>query len=212
MEDNLPVQISENVTLGDDGVYRWKHEINLFKNPSIFFLVWKIFFFIFLVIFLMINVVDLILYPQNMREMFVNNLKFAGYFLAGMTIVVGLGYLIYAAMMKGKYVVRFEMTEKGVNHIQEESQAKKSKAVGRAATVSGILSGRFSSAGAGMAAQRTEMYSDFQRVRKVKAYPRKSLIKLNGYLSRNQVYTAKEDFELVKTFIIEHCPNLDNKN
>ena len=35
------------VTLGNDGKYRWTYEMSLFKNPTIFLLIWKIFFFIF---------------------------------------------------------------------------------------------------------------------------------------------------------------------
>ena len=41
-------QISENITLGTDGKYRWVYEMSLFKNPTVFILVWKIFFFIML--------------------------------------------------------------------------------------------------------------------------------------------------------------------
>ena len=59
-----------------------------------------------------------------------------------------------------------------------------------------------------MNATRTEMYSDFSKTRKVKSYPRRNLIKVNGLLSRNQVYAMSEDFEFVKDYIISHCENL----
>ena len=38
-------KISNNITLCNDGKYRWIYEMSLFKNPTIFFLIWKIFFF-----------------------------------------------------------------------------------------------------------------------------------------------------------------------
>ena len=34
------------VTQCEDGKYRWSYAMSLYKNPTIFLLVWKIFFFI----------------------------------------------------------------------------------------------------------------------------------------------------------------------
>ena len=65
--------------------------------------------------------------------------------------------------------------------------------------------------GAGMNAQRTEMYSEFSAVRKVKLCPRRHLIKVNGLLSRNRVFAADEDFAFVRDHIISHCSGLKNK-
>ena len=196
------------VTLGDDGKYRWTYEMSLFKNPTIFLLIWKIFFFIFLGVFAVVNISDFIKWgPEKALE----NLPFLGYLLLGMTAVVGLGYLIYAAIMGGKYIVEFEMDEKGVNHKQTASQAKKAKTIGRITMMAGAASGRIGTVGAGMNAQRTEMYSDFSKVRKVKVYPYRNLIKVNERLEHNQVYATKEDFVFVKDYIVSHCPNIKNK-
>ncbi|MBQ9510876.1 MAG: hypothetical protein IJR55_04205 [Clostridia bacterium] len=193
------------VTLGDDGKYRWTYEMSLFKNPTIFLLIWKIFFFIFLGVFAVVNISDFIKWgPEKALE----NLPVLGYLLLGMTAVVGLGYLLYAAIMGGKYIVEFEMDEKGVNHKQIASQARKAKKLGRATMIAGAASGRIGTVGAGMNAQRTEMYSEFAKVRKVKAYPRRGLIKVNERLGHNQVYAAKEDFEFVSNYIVAHCVNI----
>ena len=196
---------SKNITLGDDGKYRWTYEINLFKNPMFFLLIWKIFFFIFLGVFAVVNVSDFINWGA---EKALENLPILGYILLGMTAVVGLGYLIYAAIMGGKYIVEFEMDEKGVNHKQIASQAKKAKAIGRAAMMAGAASGRPGAIGTGIAAQRTEMYTEFAKVKKIKAYPRRGLIKVNERLGHNQVYAAKEDFEFVKNYIASRCVNI----
>ena len=197
--------LNTRVTLGDNGKYRWTYEMSLFKNPTIFLLVWKIFFFIFLGVFAVVNISDFIKWgPEKALE----NLPVLGYLLLGMTAVVGLGYLIYAAIMGGKYIVEFEMDEKGITHKQTASQAKKAKKIGRVTMMAGAASGRIGNIGAGMNAQRTEMYSDFSKVRKVKAYPRRSLIKVNERFGHNQVYAAKEDFEFVKNYIVARCPNI----
>ena len=188
----------------DDGKYRWIYEMSLFRNPTIFILVWKIIFFLMLGI-------TLIMILAAIRwgwERILGDLKVMGIVLLGMTALTALGYLLYAAVMGGKYVVEFEMDERGVNHRQVAWQAARARKIGRAAMMAGASSGRMSTSGAGWAAQRTEMYSEFEKVKKVRFYPRRHLIKITAGIEHNQVYAEKEDFDLVKDFIITHCPNL----
>ena len=194
------------VTLCDDGKYRWVYGINLFKNPMFFLLVWKIFFFIFLGVSAVVLIADAVNWGMDQA---LKNLPFLGYVLIGMTAVVGLGYLIYAAIMGGTYTVEFEMDEKGFIHRQIASQAKKAKAIGRATMIAGAASGRVSTIGAGVSAQRTEMYTDFSKVKKVKPYPNRHVIKVKETLEHNQLYASNEDFAFVLNFIVTHCPNVE---
>ena len=196
--------LNARVILCEDGKYRWTYEINLFKDLRFFVLVWKIFFFL----FLGVSAVELISDAANWgADKAAENLPFLGYFFLGMTAVVGLGYLLYAAIMGGKYIVEFEMDEKGITHRQIAAQAKKAKAIGHAAMMAGAASGRPGAIGTGIAAQRTEMYSEFAKVRKVKAYPRRHVIKVKETLEHNQIYAADEDFAFVQQYILSHCPN-----
>ena len=199
---------SDNIEFCADGKYRWRYDMSLFKNPTVFILVWKIFFFIVLGIFTITVIADAIQWKEMFLERLTDSLKFFGYILAGMTVLVGLGYTVYAIIMGGKYCVNFEMDEKGINHIQTPEQAKKARKLARGAMFVGAARGSMTSVGVGMNAQRTEMYTEFSRVKKVKAYPQRNLIKVNETLSHNQVYCEKEDFEWVKNYIVTHCPNL----
>ena len=201
----------KRVTRGEDGKYRWVCEMSLFKKPTFFLLVWKIFFFIFAGVFAFMIILGFINGVDYLPDGFISDLKFLGYFLIGMTVVVGIGFLIYAAMMGGKYVVEFEMDEKGVLHRQIESQAKKAKKIAGATVIAGLATGRPSAVGAGIAASRTEMYSEFSKTKKVKASPRSGIIRIRAGLGHNQVYAPREDFDFVKDFIISHCVNLKNK-
>lgn len=203
-------KVTPNIYLCSDGKYRWVYEMNLIKNPTVFVLVWKIFFFILLGIFAMILIVDAVEWGEIFSERFWDNLKWMGYFMIGMTVVVGLGYLVYAAIMGGKYIVVFEMDEKGINHIQHPKQVKKAEALAAITTFAGLATGNLSTAGAGMNV-RTEMSTDFSIVRRVKTYPRRHLIKLDGLLEHNQVYAEKEDYEFVKKYIFEHCTEAKKK-
>lgn len=206
MNKNGPV--TERVTRGTDGKYRWIYALNLYKNPTVFRLVWLILMGITLAIFAVTAVADLV---NGGVATVVDNLPFMLGFALGMTVLVGLGYLLYAVMMGGRYVVMFEMDETGVNHKQIPAQAKKAKAIGAATMLAGMAAGRPTAVGIGLNAQRTEMYSDFAKVRAVKACPRRHLIKVNGRLTRNQVYVPTEDFDFVRDYIIARCPNANKR-
>lgn len=203
-------KVSENIYFCEDGKYRWVYELGLFKTPTIFMLIWKIFFFIMLGIFVFIFFVSLG-QSKFFPEGFLGWLKAFGIALAAMSVIVFLGYALYAAMMGGKYIVIFEMDDKGINHKQIPSQAKKAQAISKATIIAGLATGRLSMIGAGIGASRTEMYTGFEKVRKVKAYPRQNLIKVNELFSHNQVYAEKEDFEFVKNYITERCVNVKEK-
>ena len=200
-------KISENISLYDDGKYRWSYALNMFKNPIVFFTVWKIFFVLMSIGFLISFFVSL-----GEKDFFFAGfwdwLKIYGIALAAMTTISYLGYALYAAMLGGKYLVEFEMDEKGVMHTQTASQAKKARKIGSATAIAGLASGSLTTAGIGVnAAAKTSSYSDFSFVKKVKVIRPLLVIKLNERFEHNQVYAEKEDFDFVLDYIIAHCPN-----
>ena len=199
--------VSANIVYCADGKYRWLYRMDLLRNPTVFLLVWKIFFFILLAIFAITSLVDLIQWGFD-AESALSTLKFFGCFLLGMTMLVGISCLVFAAIMGGSYDVLFEMDERGVNHRQLPRQIKKAQLISDLTVLAGLAAGKPTTVGVGLNAARTEMYSEFSRVRKLKAYPRRGLIKVNGLLSRNQVYAAPEDFAFVYEYIEAHCENL----
>lgn len=198
-------QVTENVVLCDDGKYRWFYKLNLFKTPIIIFTILKIFFFIALGVFavsLIANATKANFFWDGVKE----SLTTFGIVVAiffGLSI---LGYLVYAAIMHGSYNIMFEMDEKGINHKQFEDQAKKARKIGEVAAVAGIATGRFSTLAAGVAATKTEMYTEFENTKSVKSYKKLHLIKIDKPFNHNQVYVAKEDFDFVKEYIYNHCP------
>ncbi len=196
-------RISENIFLCEDGKYRWIYEMSLFKNPTVIILVWKILFFILLGIFAFTMLMDVFSGYMN-GERFLDTLKILGYFIIGMTVLCALSYLLYAAIMGGKYIVMFEMDDEGVNHKQLPRQAKKAEIIGRLTALAGLASHNLTTVGVGLISARSEMYTRFGNVRKIKAYPNRDLIKLNERLMHNQVYAAKEDFDFVYGYIKDH--------
>ena len=189
----------------DDGKYRWIYALSLYRDGSIFFLVWRIFFFIFAGLF------GVVMLAEIGKGRMLTNLRFLGIFLLGMTAVVALGYLLYAAAMGGRYVVEFTMDENGLNHRQTDWQAERARKIGEITAMVGAAKGSYSVMGAGHNAQRTELYSDFSKVRRVKGDPRRGTIKVIEGLTHNQVYVLPEDYELVMGYIVRHCPKLRNQ-
>lgn len=175
--------------------------MSLFKNPTIFLLVWKILICSFAVIFLFVTVIDL---RENGTESLLQNGRIFLIIFAVITGITILGYLVYAAIMGGKYIVDFTMDDKGVLHSQAPAQAKKARKLGAVTAIAGAASGKPGFAGIGINSTRTEMYSDFSKVKSVKAYPRRNIIKVNLPFNKNQVYASKEDFDFVLNYIRTH--------
>lgn len=186
----------------NDGVYRWSYEFSLLKNPTILFLLWKIFGFIILgmwLFFVAIEVFESGIVINKLLE----NAKYFAYFAIGMMIFVLIGYLIYSIIMGGKYCVLFEMDEKGVKHSQMQKQVKKSQLISAITMLVGAISNNPTAAGAGaLSAAKSSMYTSFDRVRSVKSNRRRGVIKLNERFMKNQVYADGEDFDFVLNYIM----------
>lgn len=200
-------QVSKNLYQKPDGTYLWAYELNLFKDLSVFWLIWRIFFFVILGIFLFMMILNIFEDSSYFMDGFLETLKVFGFFVLGMTAIVVISYLIYAAVMGGKYCVVFEMNEKGVLHKQMPKQAKKAETLAMITALIGLASDNVTTAGTGMMSARTEMYSEFSRVRSIQANARRCRIKVNETPGHNQVYAAKEDFEFIRNYIVSHCPN-----
>ena len=196
--------MTTNVKKGDDGKYRWSYDLNMYKNPVILLTVIK-------VVSIAVGAVWLfaVLISSGDRgywwEGFLKMLKIFVFIELGACVLGAIAYLILAACYGGKYCVEFEMDENGVRHTQTASQAKKAGALGFLTVLAGAAAKNPTAMGAGMlSGSKTSSYSEFSKVRKVRAYPALNVIKLNAPLNRNQVYAEKEDFDFVRGFINEH--------
>ena len=123
-----------------------------------------------------------------------------------LAIFVIVSFPIIILLTGGSYQVVFELDDKGVNHIQMDKQFKKNQVVSMITVLAGAALGNPQTAGAGLlAGSKQNSYSDFKKVVKIVAKPSRHVIYVNEGLNHNQVYVAKEDFEQVKAYIIEHC-------
>lgn len=197
---------SKNITMCNDGKYRWVYELDLYKSSAVFHEVWRVIGGLCLVA----AVIGFV--AGWMDGGFMDGLKSAaatgGGALALMFVLTVIGYFVFALMVNGKYCVLFEMDEAGVNHKQQEKHVKKSQLVGAITAIAGIAAGRPGVAGTGiLAAARTSLYTSFDDVKELEILPKEHLIRLNETLSRNQVYAEDEDFNFVADFLRAHCRN-----
>ena len=194
------------VALCEDGKYRWTYPLDMLKNPSILFVLLKI-FGILLSIPLLIALVSAAA-NNDWQKIWDGFIKIWLIVMVVFFVIILISYLIVVWMNGGKYVVNFTMDEKRLIHEQVPVQYERARKVGLLAALVGIFAKRPSAAGTGaLAASRNTSVSVFDKVRRVKPRRGQNLIKVNQSLERNQVYVPDEDFDFVLDFIRKHCPN-----
>jgi hypothetical protein len=199
--------IGNRVMLCKDGKYRWIHEVNMFKNPSILFDVWKVLGITMLIVIVIVGFILVISGDLDVDGMLGMG-KAMLITAAIMAVLSIIGYLVYALIAGGKYIVLFTLDEKEVVHQQMPRSAKKGQIIGDLAILAGLATGRIGTIGTGMLAKsRTSMTTTLSDVKRLTPCPRMNMIKVNETLSKNRVYVCKEDFFLVYNFLCEHCMN-----
>lgn len=201
----IPKDVGERVTLCPDGKYRWIYEMNMLKNPSILFDVWKVFGIsigILVAFFALLIACD---GDINMKVLS-GLAETVGLLIAIFAVLSILGYLLFAAISGWKYVVLFIMDEKEVVHQQMPSQVKKGQVIGALTVLVGLAAKRPGVVGTGLLAQsRTTMTSVLANVARLIPCRRMNLIKVNQLLAKNRVYVPDEDFDFVYDFLCQHC-------
>ena len=202
--------VSDNIYIGDDGIIRWMYEFRMMKNPVILFTVWKVLGMAAAIIAVFLFVISR---PDVIRYGFsfsydLSQWKIPVILLAVFFVISILAYVIVAASYGWSYMVLFEMSDKEIICSQMPKDVKKAQAMGFLLMISGIKTGNITQVGQGMmVASKTQSTSEFENVRVIKLRKRRNTIFVNQRLFHNQVYTAKEDFDFVADYIIQHCPN-----
>jgi hypothetical protein len=203
-------RVTENICLCPDGKYRWIYEYEMLKNPTILITVMKGLLLSFGIVagfMVLINLIGGDFRYWNRSDY----LSFFKGFLIFLLVMLALGavsYLILAAIYGWSYQVLLTMDEDGVELRQMKKDFQKSQAIGWLTAAAGLATGNIGRVGTGiLAATRDSSTSVFQHVRKVKAVRSRHVIYVNQVLGHNQVYAEEADFDFVRNFIVEHCPN-----
>lgn len=139
-------------------------------------------------------------------EAFVSGAKVLGVMLLIMLPLSLLSYFIVAALYGWKYIVLFEMDEKGVTHIQQDKQFNKAQGIAWINMFLGTAGNKLSMTGSGLVLMtKNSMTSEFALVKKVTRNARRNTIKLDQILGHNQIYVEKEDYDFVWNYITSRC-------
>ncbi len=185
--------------------YRWRYEMNLFENPTIFLLVAKVLFGAVIGTMFVIGLICLIMDGFSRDSLFFTG-KLTLIMLGIFAVLLIVGFLVYAAIMGGKYIVNFEMDEKQVIHAQSKKQAQRAEWISTATVMMGRLARNRGAVSAGMLSSgRHVSTTEFDRVKKVIVNKKRSVIKLRSF-GWNEVYADGDDFDFVANWIRSHVP------
>ena len=174
--------VQKQPELYPDGKYRWMYELSLLKNPTIFLTTAKVMILSVCIMWLFMIIIAAFQGDLDWQH-FVFLLKLNGIVLGVLIVLIGLSILLLAALYHGKYIAVFEMDENQITHIHIPRQFKKAQVIGVLAALVGLASKNPTMAGAGLlTASRNSMTSMFSRVRHVKGYRKRNLIKVNQRL------------------------------
>lgn len=203
--EKTTINKNKNITIDKSGNYNWMYEFSLCKNPVVLITCFK-------VCLIGILAPAILMFLLTIEEGLAEAVKIFGmiifYGILLMIVLLLLAYSLISFIYKGKYFVLFKMDEKGISHMQLDKQFKKARALECFSILLGGMTKSPTLVGSNLlAATRNSLYTEFKKVKSIKIAKAFNTIYLNGTLKKNQVYAEKEDFEFVKDFILEKCPN-----
>ncbi len=199
-------KVTENIYLCPDGVYRWFYQLNMLKNPTILFTVWKVLGIAFGVLALFTLIVDLFQGVITSVSDILHAMKVILILVPVFLVLSIIAYLIVAWTFGWKYIVLFEMTDTYVKHIPTPKQFKKAQALNWLTVVAGALAHKPTVMGAGMlAGAKSASTSIFKDVEFIRIRRNRNTIHVDQLLDKNQVYAEDADFDFVAKFIKDRC-------
>lgn len=199
--------VSKEITQGVDGIYRWAYGVNMWKNPTVFFTVWKVFLLASSVPTLL--VAGMSLFEEGIADSMLVFIQMFGLMVVISTVLALVAYPISALINGGIYQVIFEMDEQGISHTQMQKQFKRNQVLAIITSLAGAAAGSPGTTGAGLlAGSKQSSYSEFSKVTKIKSVQSRHVIYLNAGLDHNQIYVEDADFEFVKNYMTTRCVKL----
>lgn len=186
------------------GKYAWISELPMLKSFFLLFEVWRVLF----ISGAFVGLVNLIagLFSGSVLDAFIFSLESMGIVLGILFVLSIPSFYIVTKANNGKYTVLFEMDDKGIDHTQIKDE--KAEALDALTILAGIASKNFAILGSGMLnASGNSLYSNFEKVRKIKVNREKGVIKLYGRFIRNQVYVDDDNFPFVYSYIKRRAIN-----
>lgn len=200
---------SQGILKGKDGVLRWVYEMNMWKNPTLVFTIWKVLLLAALVPAILMLILGI---GDGVGSAFFTFIKVYAMVAGIITGLMLLAYPLVAIINGGKYCVLFEMDDAGVKHIQIQKQFKRNQVLSMVTILAGIVAGNLQTTSAGLlAATKQSSYSQFNKVKSIIVHKKRGVIYLNENIASNQVYANPDDFAFVTAYILSRCKDANMK-
>ena len=194
----------KRVTLGEDQVYRWSYDMDMYRNHYLRNVLLKVFGAICLVSWAFL----LFLFAKDGRlslsVVFITLLIFGGFML-----LVLAGYYLAAVIMRGQYHLRFEMNDEAVLLVRKESTERMMQNMALITMMAGRAAGkpvRGLASGAAIQAGAASALTFFSEVRSMKERPRYDAFNLRSLTGGNQIWVGPEDYAFVRDYVRSRIP------
>ncbi len=184
----------------DDGKYRWIYDLDLKKNPAVLKTVFAVLGISFLVLFVFLSLLSI--RDHQFMEMMRDMLPVILIVMAVVGVIAVISYAGIGIYYKWTFSFMYEMDDEGIRFRRIGSDAEKTEAIGNLSMLTGFVTGNLGLIGGGMnLAHNADAYSQFSKVRRVRAVPDYDLIKVDSLFLFNQVYVGPDDYDFVLEFI-----------
>ena len=192
------------MTPGDDGVYRWYYDIDMYKNKSILYMLEKVNLFTFLGVSVG-GALLMALFEHDFGAPIVRGFLLIGLGMGAlMALLYAIGFYIAAGIKGGNYRIRFAMREDGIELVWPEKLVGAMDAGMKAASIAGAAMG---GGRRGRRPTLTEVSNaPFAAVTRVKVYPQWNMIDLSMPGGKFQVYAKAEDLKQAEEYILARVP------
>lgn len=194
----------KRVTLGEDQVYRWSYDMDMYRNHYLRNVLLKVFGAICLVSWAFL----LLLLAKDGRlslsVVFITLLIFGGFML-----LVLAGYYLAAVIMRGQYHLRFEMNDDAVLLVRKESTERMMQNMALITMMAGRAAGkpvRGLASGAAIQTGAASGLTFFREVRSMKERPRYDAFNLRSLTGGNQIWVGPEDYAFVRDYVRSRIP------
>lgn len=181
------------VAQGDDGVYRWSYDMDMYRNHYLRNVLLKVFGVISFVCCAFL----LFLFAKDhnlTREIALTILLI----FAGVMLLVLGGYYLAAVIMHGKYHLRFEMNEEAILLVRTPSTQAFMDAMADISSLTGRGAAARTAAASGL--------TYFSQVRSLKEHPDYHAFNLRTLADGNQIWVCPEDYPFVVDYVKSRIP------
>ena len=215
------IDYPSEVTLYDDSVYRWRYDMDMWRNRYLLRLVLK-------VITLALGIPLLFVLAMALRQAFpylregrpwedlrlflrddLIAVAVVGGLLVGCVLLTLIIYVLCALVMGGTCRLRFKMDDAAVTLVRNPGTMEAINALGTIAAIAGMAAGRPGEAlraGGTLAVANSTGTSRFESTRRVKLFPDSDVIDLREWFGMNQIFVNPGDYAFVRDYILARVP------